>query len=174
MSVGLRAPRARGRRGPILFVAAVVVVVAGLVVGLVLGLSGDDSSTAASTTTAHRHASTTTSSTATTTTIPPIAGDQPLLGVPGGAAPFGAQLVAAPGNTLQAPAVSISTWKAAKYQWLHCQLDGRGCVAVKGASATSYKVPPSAAGHSVRVDVTVRAPGSARTLLLRSAPVQIG
>lgn len=40
------------------------------------------------------------------------------------------------------------------YQWADCDASGRGCTAIAGAMGSSYKVAPSDAGHTLRVQET--------------------
>jgi hypothetical protein len=43
-----------------------------------------------------------------------------------------------------------------RYQWLRCAADGTGCAAIPGATASTYTLTRSDAGHSLKADHTLR------------------
>ncbi len=79
------------------------------------------------------------------------------------------------GQTLQATA---GTWtegpESFAYQWQDCNSAGASCVAITGATTSSYTLRASDAGHTIRVQVTAtNSGGSTASSSLQSAVVQV-
>jgi sugar lactone lactonase YvrE len=70
------------------------------------------------------------------------------------------------GNPLRATAGQwnqASYPSLATYQWQQCDASGHACTRIPGATGTSYTLPVSAIGATVRVAVTVPGPGGSTT-----------
>jgi hypothetical protein len=81
--------------------------------------------------------------------------------------------VAAVGKAL---ATTDGTWNTSAsftYQWLRCAADGSGCGAIAGASANTYAVDASDAGHTLRAVVTATDAAGATSAWSAASPVVV-
>ena len=71
--------------------------------------------------------------------------------------------------------MSTGTWKNSptsyQYQWLRCDRNGGGCIAITGAFGRTWRVLPASIGHTIRARVT--ASNSGGSAQAASAPTHL-
>ena len=96
----------------------------------------------------------------------PVAADPPSASTPptvSGDPRDGGTLTAQPGTWTGTGPIDYT------YQWLRCDADGDNCVAIPGATGSTYTPGPDDVGSTIRVDVTATGPGGSVTE--RSEPI---
>lgn len=98
------------------------------------------------------------------------AASNPTQTVSRGTAPVNTRRPSVRGNWVEGQTATLDrgAWTGAtsySYQWLRCNSAGGGCVAIAGATGTSYRLTAADAGRKVRVNVTARNSAGATTVM---------